>query len=84
MKKTMYRVGVPWTEFPEDGFTYLMPDSDPTNKKTFTGDRFEPFPLDRPVDDAALYDAKTMSTWVQVLASRYECVVVERVEVADE
>ena len=79
--ETRYRVGVPWTEYPEDGFTYLMADSDPTNKRTFTGDAVEPFPLDGRGDEAALYDAKQMATWVQVLASRYEAVVVERVEV---
>lgn len=68
-----YRVGVPWTLYPGDGFTYLMHGSNPDDSRTFTQDA---------AGLAALYDAKQMATWVQVLASRHEAVVVERVEVA--
>lgn len=33
-------------------------------------------------DDADTFEPKVAMTWVQVLAARHECVVVERVEVA--
>lgn len=79
--ETKYRVGVPWTVYPEDGFTYLMPGSNPTDRRTFTEDAAGLAAINTPGEGAALYDAKQMATWVQVLASRYEAVVVERVEV---
>ena len=71
MKKTMYRVGVQgdiplWlTTKVTLGIVEVL------DAKSVSMDR----------EKAAILPPKIAMTWVQVLAARYDCVVVERVEV---
>ena len=71
MKKTMYRVGaqgdIPmWLTIAATLGTTPINDCNSLN-------------CDR--KEAAILPPKIAMTWVQVLAARYECVIVERVEV---
>lgn len=78
MKKTEYRVGVVLDRVMKragdlkrmDAVTmWLTRATDPLDPGTFSNLR----------DDADIYPPKIAMTWVQVLASRYDCVLVERV-----
>ena len=71
MKTAQYRVGILGRYAPMDGVLYLGEATAPNDWETFVTKGM-----------AMLVTPSLMASWVQVLSSRYPCVVVERVEVA--
>lgn len=53
-------------------WAWLKAESDPLDLETFENNRA----------DADTFQPKVAMTWVQVLAARHQCIVVERVEVS--